>query len=836
LLSGRLKRHYVMGMVLLCVLMCCECAFGLPRLHAQGTAFDHTAPALDETCNQAYYSPDGNPFQLCPGPYPGGGNCVWWAWEQWHLLGYTLPLNWGNAADWIVDAERTGLPLGEVPRVGSIAVFPVADGVWAFGPAGHVALVTWVSADGRTFDVTYQNYGDPTPMYTGVGYPVQVINEPRYQDGELRFIYFPLPIDPNRFAQLPGVNGSGLSEVIQAKRALATGSTLASNQAPAITLGLPQGSSEQAFDADFAGNGLSDLLLYTRAQGRLDVLNLSSPALPKRHFPLLVYDEIRADPTTLITPQRVSLADATTPAGGWGSALDIRIGDFTGSGQSEILLSDRVTGQIQLLVLTPQLRIKQHITLPGWGPGWEVYVGRFDGQRSALFLYNRSVDATLLSSPTTSSTPGPTASPTPDPTTSPKTRPTPIPSPRPTASPTPNPTPSPTPNPTPSPTPNPTPNPTPSPTPNPTPDPTPSPTPSPTPNPTSSPTPGPTPSPTPNPTPSPTANPTPSPTPGPTPSPTASPTPSPTAHPTPRPTVSPTPSPTPTRSPAPGPTATVPGGNPGGGPETQAAPANVLVVDFTRDLSVRHVQPYTLSQNSWEVYVGRFVNPGQDGIFLYDRTSGEARIMSFTSALLLAHSQELHTLAGNWEVHSGDFAGSGQAQVLLYDPGTGDAHFLVFARDLSLAAQKRYAGWGKNLVLYPGHFGSPAPGIMLYDPAAQQSTFLAFDARLQITLHSAVPSWDQHWQLLVGAFLDRSRCLARGNCTTGDDILLLDRRTGEMQQYIFSFGPRFKVYDNRLQAFLREGAAAEARLIAVGAPSFSVLATLETTITVEELY
>src|SRR6266446_8989081 len=389
------------------------------------TSFDHTKATVDSNCHQAHFSSDGNPFPLCPGPYPTGGNCVWWAWEQWHLLGYNLPLNWGNAADWIVDAERTGLPLGKVPRVGSIAVFPVADGVWAFGPAGHVALVTWVSADGSTFDVTYQNYGDPTPMYTGVGYPVQVINEPRYQDGELRFIYFPLPIDPNRFAQLPGVNGSGLSEVIQANRALATGSALASNQAPGITLGLPQGSSEQAFNADFAGNGLSDLLLYTRAQGRLDVLNLSSPVLPKWHYPRLVYDEILADPTTLITPQRVSLADATTPAGGWGSALDIRIGDFTGSGQSEILLSDRVTGQIQLLVLTPQLRIKQHITLPGWGPGWEVYVGRFDGQRSALFLYNRSVDSMPLSSPTTSSTPGPTASPTPGPTTSPKTRPTP---------------------------------------------------------------------------------------------------------------------------------------------------------------------------------------------------------------------------------------------------------------------------------------------------------------------------------------------------------------------------------------------------------------------------
>src|SRR5260221_4414360 len=278
--AGRMRPRYsirLLGLLFLGMFLCCEFALTIPLLHTPVAAFDHTASTLDDSCNQAFYSPDGNPFQLCPGPYPGGGNCVWWAWEQWHLLGYNLPLNWANAADWIVDAERTGLPLGKVPRVGSIAVFPVADGVWAFGPAGHVALVTWVSADGSTFDVTYQNYGDPTPMYTGVGYAVQVINEPRYQDGELRFIYFPLSIDPNRFAQLPGVNGSGLSEVIQANRALATGSARASNQDPGIPLVLPQRSAEQAFDADFACNMLCDLILYTRPQGRVDVLNLSSP-------------------------------------------------------------------------------------------------------------------------------------------------------------------------------------------------------------------------------------------------------------------------------------------------------------------------------------------------------------------------------------------------------------------------------------------------------------------------------------------------------------------------------------------------------------------------------
>src|SRR3974377_1774803 len=69
-------------------------------------------------------------------------------------------------------------------------------------------FVPSVSADATTFNVTYQDYGDPTPMFIGRGYNVSVINEPRFQAGELRFIYFPRLIDPARFIQLPGVNGN----------------------------------------------------------------------------------------------------------------------------------------------------------------------------------------------------------------------------------------------------------------------------------------------------------------------------------------------------------------------------------------------------------------------------------------------------------------------------------------------------------------------------------------------------------------------------------------------------------------------------------------------------
>ncbi len=123
----------LIGVIFLIVLISVEIGpLFLPPAYAQITALNHTASSVDSTCREASFSADGNPFVLCPGPFPRGGNCVWWAWEQWHLLGYDLPRNWGNAADWIADAKRDGLPLGTTPRVGAIAIFPVADGVWSF--------------------------------------------------------------------------------------------------------------------------------------------------------------------------------------------------------------------------------------------------------------------------------------------------------------------------------------------------------------------------------------------------------------------------------------------------------------------------------------------------------------------------------------------------------------------------------------------------------------------------------------------------------------------------------------------------------------------------------
>ncbi len=839
---------HMLGICLLISLVCVEFAAFVPGVDAHS----HTAATVNDECASISFSSDGNPFGLCPGPFPtSGGNCVWWAWEQWHLLGYDLPLNWGNAADWIIDAERSGLPLGTTPRVGSIAVFPKADGVWAYGTPGHVAFVTSVSGDGSTFNVTYQNYGDATPMYVGTGYNINAINQPRYQNGEMRFIYFPQLIDPQRFLRLPGIGTNSPLGVFSANDQLtSSASGLTGNR---ITLGSQTVSSADEFNADFTGSGHSDLLLYNRQKGQLDILTLGHGQQSKPNTSRTTSKSANDNATTSHT---VSLSDATTSADKWGSSLDVHVGDFDGSGHAQILLYDRRAGTIQILSLTPQLTIKKHVVLLNWGSDWEVYVGRFDGKRSGLFMYKRYALSDPYAVPTDPST-GPQTSPTTNPTTTTPTSPTKTT--HPTATPKPSPTATSKPSPTATSKPSPTATPKPSPTATPKPSPTATPSPTPKPSPTATPTPSPTATPSPSPTVSPTATPgttsksgTPTVTPSPTTSPTVTPTTSPTTTPTTGTTgkkksssaspsspssnayldyVDTSPSPTPT---------TGKGDLSGSAPqdwEKKGRTANIVVLDFDKNFSVHVQQSYTLWHANWEVYVGRFVSSTQDGIFLYDRLAGEGRIMDFDSKLLINHYQETHNLDGNWILYSGDFTGAGRSQLFMYDPSSGDGQMLAFKPDLTLANQLTYSKLGKNMVLYGGHFGMSNMSIMLYDAQGGHSTFLAFAKSLAISQQVSVKSWGQQWQILVGDFIDHSRCLVKSNCSDqSDDILVLDRHTGQIGQYVFSFGRKFKVYDNRSQAFARQGITMDSRLNKIDTTSFNLITTLSTSIRDEELY
>jgi hypothetical protein len=647
----------------------------------------HTSPTVNRTCSRVGFSPDGNPFPLCPGPYPlTGGNCVWWAWEQWHLLGYNLPVNWGNPVDWVVDAEQAGLSVGKLPRVGSVAVFPRADGVWAFGPEGHVAFVTNVAADGQTFDVTYQNYGDPTPMYEGKNYNVSLINQADFQDGTMSFIYFPRPIDMQRFAHLPGIGAVGFQSLLHANTLLngseSTGPTYTNAR---LALDLTPVSSDQEFDAQFTAAGPSNLLLYNRQAGRLSILRLQPhrvPGLTLRYLKRLPEED--PPPIMKDTAQMVNLRDARTPSGKWGAHLEIHIGRFAGNATSDILLYDRVQGTIQLLSLNDDLTIKRHVILSGYGSGWELYVGQFDGQRSGLFLYNR------FSAPEHQS--GSQRA------------------------------------------------------------------------------------------------------------------------------------------------LTDLSGTALAAWERRGRSANIYVLDFNPDFSIRHQARYTLWHASWEVYVGRFGAGQQDGIFLFDRSVGEGRLMDFDQQMLIEHYQEMHNLNANWIVYSGDFMGSGRAQLLFYDPGSGQARIVILGSDLSVEEQKSYADWGPDKVLYVGHFGMAGLSVMLYEPSLSESTFLGFNRTLKVTKHYTVKSWDQNWQILIGSFLPQQVCQKNGHCATSDNILVLNRQTGQMEQYAFTFGRTFKIYDNRLQAFERVGIASKPRFTSVDTTVFKFVSSLEIEIKNEELY
>ena len=863
----------MLGVLLLFVLIGVEfLAFDPASVYAQ----NHTASTVSESCQNIAYSPDGNPFPLCPGPYPTGGNCVWWAWEQWHLLGYNLPLNWGNAADWIVDAEHAGLPLGTTPRVGAIAVFPRADGVWAYGIAGHVAFVTSVSADRTSFDVTYQNYGDPTHMYTGKGYTVSVINEARYQSGNLRFLYFPQEMNAQRFASLPGVQKSDPTAIVTANTLLRQPSLVSSETVTSpsnttstthdrVALGLTPLSAEQEFNADFTGTGVSDLLLYNRSQGQLDVLTLqhmqSSPVLPQSGKHLF------SDTTENSSPQLIHLSDATTGIRQWGSSLEIHVGFFTGTKKSDILLYDREAGTIHLITLNSQRKIEKHVVFSGWGTGWELYVGQFDGTRSGVFLYKRFARQDAVKIPSTT----PSLSPSVTPDKPLNTTPVPL------ASSTPHTKPSPPPTTTMPSTPT-SPRVTPTHLPSPTTMPSPTSTQSlrPTPTTVSSPTPTIVPSPTLTISPTPTVLPSPTPTlsPSPTPmissSPTAPPSvgvtptvvPSPTATPTSVPTM--TPSATPTSQ---GATATpsatttkaakmsllyspihmtssftqTQGGSDLSGDalavwEKQGRTANIVVMDFNPDLTLHVQQDYTLWHANWEVYVGRFAGPSRDGIFLYDRITGESRLLDFNAHLVVDDYQHIRGLKGNWNIYSGDFAGQGRAQLLLYDPSSGNARMLLFAKNLSLLQMQTYSGWGTNAVVYVGHFGMSSVSAMLYSPQESRSFFIAFGASLQVVHQYTVHTWGPRWQILVGSFLDHTQCLQNKNCSTGDDLLVLDRQTGHLEQFVFSFGRAFKIFDNRTMSFLRNSIVSDVHQKIVDTTTFDLLQTLDTSIRGEELY
>lgn len=71
------------------------------------------------------------------------GQCTWYVASQ-----RQVPSNWGNASDWLYNAQAQGWSTGSEPRVGAIA--------WARN-YGHVAIVRSVNPDG-TISIQEMNF------------------------------------------------------------------------------------------------------------------------------------------------------------------------------------------------------------------------------------------------------------------------------------------------------------------------------------------------------------------------------------------------------------------------------------------------------------------------------------------------------------------------------------------------------------------------------------------------------------------------------------------------------------------------------------------------------
>jgi len=148
--------------------------------------------AVNECCG---FISINNPFAC--GPHSAGyGNCTWWcAYKRPEVINICQ----GNASQWFTEAQNGGLPVGQCPTIGSIAVFhywTVVDGVYQ--DIGHVAYVEKVNNDG-SFDVSEMGWNAWSCVHKGT------YNRNSF-DGLIGFIF---PADTATYFTFPNHSSQG---------------------------------------------------------------------------------------------------------------------------------------------------------------------------------------------------------------------------------------------------------------------------------------------------------------------------------------------------------------------------------------------------------------------------------------------------------------------------------------------------------------------------------------------------------------------------------------------------------------------------------------------------
>lgn len=143
-----------------------------------------------------YQTGAANPYESHYADGAGGwrSNCTWWTWQRWfEFHGEALP-RWGNAGEWIGNAQTAGYPVDATPAAGSV-------------------VVTWESALGHVAFVEAVDPNDPARfLVSEYGFAPGVDRHVRWltTDGRFSFIH-PRPQTPesSRDEESPRGDGTG---------------------------------------------------------------------------------------------------------------------------------------------------------------------------------------------------------------------------------------------------------------------------------------------------------------------------------------------------------------------------------------------------------------------------------------------------------------------------------------------------------------------------------------------------------------------------------------------------------------------------------------------------
>ncbi len=200
-----------------------------------------------------------------------------------------------------------------------------------------------------------------------------------------------------------------------------------------------------------------------------------------------------------------------------------------------------------------------------------------------------------------------------------------------------------------------------------------------------------------------------------------------------------------------------------------AGVARFYSVDASGNLSL--LQHHSNWRRSWDILASGFFAESPKGLFLYDRTEGDARLFTVNGGALTA-VRTYTDWKKTWDVIvPGKFLpGEHASQLLLYRRVVGDATILSLDYQGDPTALKHYTNWRKTWdLIMPGRFhsfGQLTTDILCYDRSAGRGEFVSANQQDELATYATHTNWRKSWSSIVVGRVDS------GNLR--DDVLFYD--------------------------------------------------------------